>query len=84
VEHREGRRRTRDKEVATPHAIRRSFVTIARARGVALDDLQAALMHSQVSTTEAYDRALRAMRSAPGDVLVDIYDAANERKDAAK
>jgi integrase len=67
-----------DEKTATPHALRRSFVTIARERGVPLDDLQAALMHSRSSTTEGYDKALRAMRRAPGDALADIYAAANE------
>ncbi len=70
-----------DKGQATPHALRRSFVTIARERGVPLDDLQASLMHSRSSSTEAYDRALRAMRTAPGDVLADIYVAATKKVD---
>jgi integrase/recombinase XerD len=66
-----------DPRQATPHGIRRSFVTIARARGVELADLQAALMHSQITTTERYDKAVRGMTSAPGDALADIYEAAS-------
>ena len=66
-----------DPRLATPHALRRSYVTIARERGAALADLQAALMHEKSETTERYDRAVRAMKVAPGDVFADIIDAAN-------
>ena len=72
-----------DEKQATPHAIRRSYVTIARERGVSLDDLQVALLHAQITTTEGYDRAVRAMRSAPGDVLADIYAAASVQRDGS-
>jgi len=65
--------------LATPHAVRRSYVTIARHRGVELADLQAALMHSQAATTERYDKALRTMKSAPGDILADLIEAANRK-----
>jgi integrase/recombinase XerD len=66
-------------KLATPHGLRRSFVTIARSRGVELADLQAALMHSHAATTERYDKALRAMRTAPGDVLADLVEAADPK-----
>lgn len=71
-----------DEKLATPHALRRSFVTIARQRGVALEDLQVALMHSQATTTAQYDRALRTMRTAPGDVFGDLYKASLTRDDS--
>lgn len=57
---------------ATPHALRRSFVTITGQLGVSLEDRQAALLHSNRATTELYDKAVRAMQSAPGNVLEDI------------
>jgi integrase/recombinase XerD len=79
-----GERAGIEKGRATPHALRRSFVTIARSRGVPLDELQAALMHSQITTTEGYDKAARTMKSAPGDALADIYEAANVQKDGSR
>jgi integrase/recombinase XerD len=73
-----------DEKSATPHAIRRSYVTISRTRGVSLDDLQSALMHAQITTTMLYDKSERAMKSAPGDVLDDIYRAANTEEGTVK
>jgi len=57
---------------ATPHALRRSFVTVTGDRGVSLDDRQAAMLHVDSATTEIYDKAARATSQAPGEVLRDL------------
>lgn len=61
-------------ERATPHALRRSFVTLARQRGASIEDLQATLLHASKATTERYDRAARISKDAPGDLLGDLLD----------
>lgn len=66
------RRATVPLERATPHAIRRSFVTITGQRGVSLEDRQAALLHTNRATTELYDKTTRLTKQAPGDVLEDL------------
>jgi len=70
-------------ERATPHALRRSYVTLARSRGVSLEDLQAALLHSNRATTERYDYGA-VMRPAPGEALADLVDPGVNPWDALK
>jgi site-specific recombinase XerD len=60
--------------LATPHAIRRSFTTIALQRGASLKDLQATLLHASQTTTERYDKAARISKDAPGELLADLMD----------
>lgn len=59
------------KERATAHAIRRSFVTLALMRGVAIEDLQRALLHSSKTITERYAKAAPPT-IAPGEALGDL------------
>lgn len=61
-----------DPSRATPHALRRTFVTLARQRGVSLEDLQSALLHSSKTTTERYDKMAHAAAEAPGEVFADL------------
>ena len=58
-----------DPSVVTPHSFRRSFVTIALARGVPLAEVQAAVVHANAATTMLYDKALRGLGAAPGEGL---------------
>lgn len=55
--------------LATPHALRRTFATLASLSGVELRELQAALGHAQVSTTETYVRAALPASVAPGEAV---------------
>ena len=71
-----GRRAGLPKGLATPHAIRRSFGTITERRGVDIRDVQAAMAHESVTTTEKYKKAGRAATVAPGDVLLDLMGMA--------
>jgi integrase/recombinase XerD len=68
-----------DPRTATPHAIRRSFTTIAIQRGATLEDLQATLLHASKATTEKYNKAARISKDAPGELLADLMD--HEEKD---
>ena len=61
-----------DPKLATAHGFRRSLVTHARARGVSLEDCQAALLHSSRATTERYDKGVHLMKAAPGDIFEDL------------
>ena len=60
------------KERCTPHALRRSFVTLARQRGASLEGLQHALMHGSITTTELYDHGTTIPSKAPGELLADL------------
>ena len=57
---------------ATPHALRRSNITLSGERGVGLKQRQLAVGHSSSSTTEKYDHARDAAKSAPGQVFADL------------
>jgi site-specific recombinase XerD len=59
---------------ATPHALRRSNITIAGERGVGLKERQLAVGHSSSATTERYDHARDAAKNAPGQVFADLFD----------
>lgn len=54
----------------TPHALRRTFITVLRERGVGLKELQSAVAHSSSATTERYDR--KKSIAAPGEQLEDL------------
>lgn len=56
----------------TPHAMRRTNITIAGEKGVSLKARQLAVGHSSQNTTEKYDRARDATREAVGNVFADI------------
>lgn len=58
--------------VVTPHAMRRTFITLSGQRGVSLKARQLSVGHSSSSTTERYDWARDARAVAVGDVLADI------------
>lgn len=65
------------KETVTPHAIRRTFITILREKGTDLKVLQLAVGHSNQSTTERYDKARNAAKNAPGQVFENLIEKAN-------
>lgn len=60
----------------TPHAMRRTNITIAGEKGVSLKARQLAVGHSSSSTTERYDRARDARSEAPGNAFAEIVGAA--------
>lgn len=57
---------------ATPHGLRRTFVTLLDGRGVPLEELQLAVSHESITTTEQYRKARRAATQAPGERLADL------------
>ncbi len=61
----------------TPHALRRSNITIAGQLGVSLRARQLAVGHTSASTTERYDHARDARATAPGDAFADIVGASS-------
>lgn len=64
------------KGAVTPHAMRRTNITIAGEKGVSLKARQLAVGHSSTATTERYDRARDATKTAVGNVFADIVGAA--------
>lgn len=56
----------------SPHAFRRTKITIEGERGVSLKERQLAVGHASQATTERYDKANAAASSAPGQVLADL------------
>jgi len=56
----------------TPHALRRTYVTLLSRRGVDMRDIQLAVSHESVTTTERYQKADRAAQQAPGEQLSDL------------
>lgn len=56
----------------SPHAFRRTFVTLSGEMGVSLKARQLAVGHTTSSMTERYDRARDARATAVGDVFADI------------
>lgn len=55
-----------------PHGLRRSNITLAGERGVSAKARQLAVGHSSAVTTERYDMARDATKSAPGQVFADL------------
>jgi len=56
----------------SPHALRRTNITLGGARGISLKDRQLSVGHSSQSTTERYDRARDASKNAPGEIFSDL------------
>lgn len=59
-----------DPAAVTPHALRRSFITISGKEGVSLQDRSAAVLHSSVAMTERYDRADRQGNTLAGEAVL--------------
>lgn len=69
---RAGERAKLPREIVTPHALRRSNITLGGKRGVDLKKRQLAVGHTSQATTERYDRAREASENAPGEVFADM------------
>lgn len=54
----------------TPHALRRSYITIGLQQGVPLRDMQRAARHAKADTTVAYDQSTRSFHRDPTFVLM--------------
>src|SRR5450631_1529605 len=54
----------------SPHVLRHTFVTLARANGCALEDVQDAVGHADPATTRRYDRTVASMASHPAGPLL--------------
>jgi integrase len=76
-------RRAGVRKKISPHSLRHTWATLARNAGLPLDTVQLLLGHESPRTTElysrlsmatareGYDRAMRALGAAPGDVQRD-------------
>ena len=53
----------------TPHALRRSYITIGLLQGVPLRDMQRAARHAKADTTVGYDQSERSFHKDPTFVL---------------
>lgn len=63
--------RTADiRERVTPHALRRSYITIGLLQGVPLRDMQRAARHTKADTTVGYDQSDRSFHRDPTFVLM--------------
>ncbi|MGO4343174.1 tyrosine-type recombinase/integrase [Pedococcus sp. 2YAF34] len=54
----------------SPHVLRHTFVTLARAHGCALEDVQEAAGHADPATTRRYDRTVVGTATHPGLPLI--------------
>jgi site-specific recombinase XerD len=54
----------------TPHALRRSYITLGLLQGVPLRDMQRAARHAKADTTVAYDQSERSFHKDPTFVLM--------------
>jgi len=54
----------------SPHVLRHTFVTLARANGYPLEDVQDAAGHAGPATTRAYDRTVQGFAGHPAHALV--------------
>jgi len=54
----------------TPHALRRSYITIGLLQGVPLRDMQRAARHSKADTTVGYDQSDRSFHRDPTFILM--------------
>jgi len=54
----------------TPHALRRSYITIGLLQGVSLREMQRAARHTRADTTVAYDQSDRSFHRDPTFVLM--------------
>lgn len=67
-----------ERTTLTPHAMRRSYVTALDEIGVSLDEIQHAVSHESVTTTELYRKARRAAAQAPGQKLAEVLSATSD------
>ena len=56
----------------TPHALRRTMLTLAKLKGVPIEDLQQSVCHSSQSTTEGYLKASRLPTVAPSEWMSEM------------
>jgi integrase len=56
----------------SPHVLRHTFVTLARAAGCALEDVQEAAGHADPATTRAYDRTLQTHSAHPAHAILGL------------
>jgi integrase/recombinase XerD len=56
----------------SPHALRRTNITIGGERGVSLKERQLSVGHGSQAVTERYDKARDAAKKAPGQVFADL------------
>ena len=54
----------------TPHALRRSYITIGLLQGVSLRDMQRAARHAKADTTVGYDQSDQSFHRDPTFVLM--------------
>lgn len=59
----------------SPHVLRHTFVTLARANGCALEDVQDAVGHADPATTRRYDRTIQTMANHPAGPLLKALAA---------
>ena len=59
----------------SPHVLRHTFVTLARANGCSLEDVQDAVGHADPATTRRYDRTIASMASHPAGALLSALAA---------
>lgn len=59
----------------SPHVLRHTFVTLARANGCALEDVQDAVGHADPATTRRYDRTVASMATHPAGRLLTALEA---------
>jgi integrase/recombinase XerD len=59
----------------SPHVLRHTFVTLARANGCALEDVQDAVGHADPATTRRYDRTIQSMATHPAGRLLAALEA---------
>lgn len=62
----------------SPHALRRTFATILYNRGVPLREIQIALSHASIVTTERYVKEIDALKIAPGKGMSDLFGEDDE------
>lgn len=56
----------------SPHGLRRTYITLGGKRGASLRDRQLSVGHVSGRTTEGYDKAIDASKTAPGNVFADM------------
>jgi integrase/recombinase XerD len=54
----------------TPHALRRSYITVGLEQGVPLREMQRAARHAKADTTVAYDQSQKSFHKDPTFVLM--------------
>jgi integrase/recombinase XerD len=64
----------------SPHVLRHTFVTLSRANGCALEDVQDAVGHADPATTRRYDRTVASMATHPAGRLLAALEATTTRR----